>query len=197
MIYSFKTIGSVNNWHELEKVRILEMGEFSPALDESYLHIIYNCPYCGGIAQVYVQTEKVDSCKDIVIHCDFSRDANAGKLIKSHGAMIVSQRPTEISNTIISQVSTFIALRLTNSDDQSKVTSFAPNNFAAFLNGLPSLGTGEAFVIGESMKIPMKIKIPLLETVKNVKFDYRIAEWAKERAKEIDYTQTIEQWIQK
>ena len=77
------------------------------------------------------------------------------------GAMIISQRPVEIPNTVISQVSTFIALRLTNSADQSQIIKFAPNNFSTFLKSLPSLGNGDAFVIGESMKIPMKVKVPI------------------------------------
>jgi hypothetical protein len=113
------------------------------------------------------------------------------------GAMLISQRPTEISNTIISQVSTFIALRLTNSEDQSRIVGFAPNNFSVFLKSLSSLGTGEAFVIGESMKIPMKVKIPLLDSVKNIEFDSRIGIWQNQRADVVDYTQTIERWMQK
>ena len=113
------------------------------------------------------------------------------------GAMIISQRPAEISNTIISQVSTYIALRLTNSDDQAKITSFAPNSFSLFLKALASLGTGEAFVIGESLKIPMKVKIPLLESVKNVDFDKRIGVWNERRQKSPNYMKTIERWMQK
>lgn len=113
------------------------------------------------------------------------------------GAMLISQRPTEISNTIISQISTFVALRLTNSEDQAKITSFAPNNFTLFLKSLSSLSTGEAFVIGESMKIPMKIKIPLLDSVKNIEFDNRIAIWKEKRIDQVDYVPTIERWMQK
>ena len=113
------------------------------------------------------------------------------------GAMIISQRPVEIANTIISQVSTFITLRLTNSDDQAKIISFAPNNFSVFLKSLPSLGTGDAFVIGESMKIPMKVKIPLLDSVKNIEFDKRIGVWKNARKKVFNYNETIERWMQK
>lgn len=113
------------------------------------------------------------------------------------GAMIVSQRPVEIVNTIISQVSTFVALRLTNSEDQAKIISFAPNNFSIFLKSLSSLGTGEAFVIGESMKLPMKLRIPLLQSVKNVEFDKRISMWLEERPGVVDYTETIEGWMRK
>lgn len=113
------------------------------------------------------------------------------------GAMIISQRPVEIPNTIISQVSTFVALRLTNTEDQSKIISFAPNNFSIFLKSLPSLGNGDAFVIGESMKIPMKVKIPLLEAVRKVNFSSKIGIWQEERIKEFSYADTILRWMQK
>lgn len=113
------------------------------------------------------------------------------------GAMIISQRPVEIPNTIISQVSTFIALRLTNSEDQSRIISFAPNNFSMFLKSLPSLGNGDAFVIGESMKIPMKVKIPLLEAVKNVNFAAKIGAWQQEKPGDLNYNDTIIRWMQK
>ncbi|TCK85077.1 ATP-binding protein [Albibacterium bauzanense] len=113
------------------------------------------------------------------------------------GAMIISQRPVEIPNTILSQVSTFIALRLTNSEDQSKIISFAPNNFSMFLKSLPSLGNGDAFVIGECMKIPMKVKIPLLDTVKNINFAEKIRAWNQEKPEELSYSETIIRWMQK
>lgn len=113
------------------------------------------------------------------------------------GAMIISQRPVEIPNSIISQVSTFIALRLTNSDDQSQITRFAPNNFSTFLKSLPSLGNGDAFVIGESMKIPMKVKVPLLESVKNIDFDKKLGIWKEAKIEKPSYTDTIIRWIQK
>jgi DNA helicase HerA-like ATPase len=113
------------------------------------------------------------------------------------GAMIISQRPVEIPNTIISQVSTFIALRLTNSSDQSQIIKFAPNNFSTFLKSLPSLGNGDAFVIGESMKIPMKVKVPLLDSVKSIEFDKKIGVWKDKKNNKFSYTSTIERWIQK
>lgn len=111
--------------------------------------------------------------------------------------MIISQRPVEIPNTIISQVSTFTALRLSNSEDHSKIISFAPNNFSMFLKSLPSLGNGDAFVIGESMKTPMKVKIPLLDTVKNINFAAKIGVWNQEKPKSLNYGDTIIRWMQK
>ena len=47
------------------------------------------------------------------------------------------------------------------------------------------------------MKIPMKVKVPLLESVKNIDFDKKISIWKEERIKKYSYTNTIERWIQK
>jgi len=78
------------------------------------------------------------------------------------GAMIISQRPSEISETILAQVGTFIALRLTNSSDQAIVKASAPDNLISLIDLLPSLRTGEALVIGEAIKIPTRVRIPLM-----------------------------------
>lgn len=77
------------------------------------------------------------------------------------GAMVISQRPSEISETILAQVGTFIALRLTNSTDQSIVKSLAPDNMNSLINLLPALRIGEAVVVGEAIKIPSRIRLPL------------------------------------
>ena len=66
-----------------------------------------------------------------------------------------------------------------------------------FLKSLPSLGNGDAFVIGESMKIPMKVKIPLLDTVKNVNFTTKIGAWQQDKPENLNYNDTIIRWMQK
>jgi len=77
------------------------------------------------------------------------------------GAMVISQRPSEISETILSQTGTFIALRLTNTSDQSIVKSSSPDNLNSLIDLLPSLRIGEAIVVGEAIKIPSRIRVPL------------------------------------
>jgi len=69
------------------------------------------------------------------------------------GAMVITQRPSEISETILAQVGTLIALRLTNSSDQGIVKSTAPDNLNSLIDLLPSLRIGEAVIVGESIKI--------------------------------------------
>lgn len=75
------------------------------------------------------------------------------------GAMIVSQRPSEIDSTILSQCGTFFALRLTNSTDRSHISSTMSDNLDGLIGMLPILRTGEAIILGESVKLPMRTTI--------------------------------------
>lgn len=75
------------------------------------------------------------------------------------GAMIVSQRPSEINPTILSQCGTFFAMRLTNASDRSHVTGTLPDNLDGLTSMLPILRTGEAIVLGESVGLPMRTMI--------------------------------------
>jgi len=75
------------------------------------------------------------------------------------GAMIVSQRPSEINSTILSQCGTFFAMRLSNGNDRSKITSAISENLEGLTGMLPILRTGEAIILGEGVGIPMRTMI--------------------------------------
>ena len=75
------------------------------------------------------------------------------------GAMIVSQRPSEIDPTILSQCGTTISLRLTNSNDKGIVASTVSDNLTGLVNMLPILKTGESIIVGEAVRMPMRTKI--------------------------------------
>nr|WP_260926756.1 ATP-binding protein [Novosphingobium sp. 9] len=75
------------------------------------------------------------------------------------GAMIVSQRPSEINSTILSQCGTFFALRLSNGNDRSKITGAISENLEGLTSMLPILRTGEAIILGEGVGIPMRTMI--------------------------------------
>lgn len=77
------------------------------------------------------------------------------------GAMIVSQRPTEVDDTILSQCGTFIAMRQTNLSDRSKVQGSLPDNLAGVVDSLPILRTGEAIITGEAARLPVRCRISL------------------------------------
>ena len=77
------------------------------------------------------------------------------------GAMIVSQRPSEIDDTILSQCGTFVALRLSNSSDRAKVQAALPDNLSGIADTLAVLRTGEAVIAGEAAKLPVRCRIAL------------------------------------
>ena len=77
------------------------------------------------------------------------------------GAMVVSQRPSEVDATILSQCGTIVALRLSNAADRSHVVNAAADNLAGVLSLLPVLRTGEAIVVGEAVPLPMRVLVEL------------------------------------
>jgi DNA helicase HerA-like ATPase len=102
------------------------------------------------------------------------------------GAMIVSQRPSEIDETILSQCGTFFAMRLSNSSDRAKVQAALPDNLAGIVDMLPVLRTGETIIIGESARLPVRCRIPLLpQGLRPDSQDPEVAKsWSRERVKE-------------
>ena len=77
------------------------------------------------------------------------------------GAMVVSQRPSEVNETILSQCGTFFTLRLSNPVDRSRIQGALPDGLLSLLDVLPVLRTGEAVVLGEAAKLPMRCRITL------------------------------------
>lgn len=73
--------------------------------------------------------------------------------------LLSSQRPSEISETIFSQCSNFLAMRLTNPSDQSYVARLLPDTLGNLSDKLPTLGAGEALLIGEAVVMPSLVQI--------------------------------------
>lgn len=74
------------------------------------------------------------------------------------GLLIITQRPSEIESTVLSQCGTMISLRLTNSADRSKVQAAMPDDLGSLSGLLPSLRTGEGLIMGEAMPIPSRVR---------------------------------------
>jgi hypothetical protein len=79
--------------------------------------------------------------------------------------LVVSQRPSDVSQTILSQCNNFLILRLTNDQDQNVVRRLMPDSLAGVLDGLPLLDTGEALLLGDAILLParIKLKFPTIE----------------------------------
>ncbi|MBE0352673.1 ATP-binding protein [Pseudoalteromonas lipolytica] len=80
------------------------------------------------------------------------------------GSMLISQRPSEIDETILSQCGTLFSLRISNSADRSRVKSAMADSLSGIVDSLPVLRTGEAIVTGEAAKLPMRFKFRIPKT---------------------------------
>ncbi len=107
---------------------------------------------------------------------------------------IISQRPSEISETIFSQCNTFIVMRLTNPDDQNYVKRLLPDSMGNMTDTLPSLKTGEALLIGESIEMPCIVKIDKCEKYKPSSNDIEYIKIWQEQWKDVDFEKIVEQW---
>jgi DNA helicase HerA-like ATPase len=105
--------------------------------------------------------------------------------------MIVSQRPSDVSTTILSQCNNIISLRLTNADDQATVRKLLPESLESLLEALPIMDIGEAMVVGDSVLLPSRIKIdPPIEKPLSATIDF----WCRwqENVTNADFSNAIE-----
>lgn len=107
--------------------------------------------------------------------------------------MVVSQRPSEVSETIFSQCNNFVVLRLTNFNDQNCVKRLLPDNNSSLVDCLPTLSAGEALIVGDATTIPAIVKMELPNPKpKSDNVDF-YSKWNNEWV-DIDLVDTIKRW---
>ncbi|HCT5133382.1 ATP-binding protein [Aeromonas caviae] len=107
--------------------------------------------------------------------------------------MVVSQRPSEVSETIFAQCNNFMSLRLTNDADQAYIRRLFPDNSNAITEILPNLAPGECVVVGDAVLLPAVIKMPLPAPEPHSQSVKVHKEW-KEPWREVAFAQVIERW---
>ncbi len=131
-------------------------------------------------------------------------DASASEIVKriakegrkyGIGAMVVSQRPAEVDETILSQCGTIMALRLSNPEDRARVKGALPDNLGGLVDLLPVLRTGEAIVAGEAARLPVRCRVTLPAPEHRPKSsDPQVSEaWATKRIAE-GYDRVLASW---
>ncbi len=78
-------------------------------------------------------------------------------------AMVISQRPSELSETVLSQCNSLVAMRLSNPEDQHYIAKVVSDHFSSLIEMLPILRSGEAFIIGDAVLMPMRTLVDLPE----------------------------------
>lgn len=109
-------------------------------------------------AHLYMpQRNMAESADDISLDI-FERIAKEGR---KYGVslVVISQRPSEVNKTMLSQCSNFVSMRLTNAEDQGVIKRLLPDSLGGFSDILPTLDTGEALVVGDASLLPSRIRI--------------------------------------
>lgn len=88
----------------------------------------------------------------------FERIAKEGRKY-GFSLLVVSQRPSDVSKTILSQCNNFLSLRLTNDTDQGVIKRLMPDSLAGLTSILPLLDTGEALMLGDAVLLPSRIRL--------------------------------------
>jgi len=110
------------------------------------------------------------------------------------GMMLVTQRPSELDETVLSQCGSIVALRMTNTRDKGHVSSAMQDELREMMDVLSSLRTGEAIVSGEAVRIPSRVKF--FQADNAVKGSDPIASklWSNARPDVAEYQGSVQNW---
>ena len=109
-------------------------------------------------AHLYIPARTQGDAADEVSIQIFERLAKEGRKY-GVGLVIISQRPSEVNHTVLSQCNNFIAMRLTNSEDQNVIKRLLPDSLGSFGDILPILDVGEALVVGDASLLPTRVRV--------------------------------------
>lgn len=110
------------------------------------------------------------------------------------GMLLVTQRPSELDETVLSQCGSIVALRMTNTRDKGHVSAAMQDELREMADVLSSLRTGEAIVSGEAVRIPSRVKF--FQADNAVKSSDPIASklWANARPDVSEYETSVRNW---
>lgn len=110
------------------------------------------------------------------------------------GLLLVTQRPSELDETVLSQCGSIIALRMTNSKDRAHISAAVQDDLLDLVSILPSIRTGEGLIIGEIVKIPSRVKFEKTARAHNSSDPNITNEWMKDIPNPKEYEKVVELW---
>lgn len=109
-------------------------------------------------AHLYIPERSASDSSDSISVSVFERIAKEGRKY-GVGLVVISQRPSEVNRTVLSQCNNVIAMRLTNGDDQNVIRRLLPDSLGGFGELLPVLDIGEALVVGDASLLPTRVRV--------------------------------------
>ena len=131
---------------------VFTTAQWTPASDRHPIAVM-----CDE-AHLYLPDQSNASAADAVALDIFERIAKEGRKY-GVGLVIISQRPSEVNRTVLSQCNNVIAMRLSNGDDQNVIKRLLPDSLGSFGDLLPVLDIGEALVVGDASLLPTRIRV--------------------------------------
>ncbi|QGY45898.1 DUF853 family protein [Maribellus comscasis] len=110
------------------------------------------------------------------------------------GLLLVTQRPTELDETVLSQCGTTIALRMNNRGDRGHVSAAVQDELSNMIDLLPSLRTGEGLILGEAVKIPSRVKFRKISNAPKSSDPDVTQQWKKDKPDNSEYEKVVENW---
>jgi hypothetical protein len=107
---------------------------------------------------------------------------------------LITQRPSELDETVLSQIGTLIALRMTNSKDRGHVGSVMPDDLNDLVTLLPSLRTGEGLIMGEAVKIPSRVKFDKIAFAPKSADPLVSERWVLKKPNSKEYSELLLRW---
>lgn len=153
-----RIIFSVQQWIDKDKIHPIAIF-----CDEAHLYIPQNVKQ--GMESLSLMS--------------FERIAKEGRKY-GVGLVVITQRPSEVDRTVLSQSSNFVAMRLTNADDQNVIKKLLPDSIGNFGDLLPVLDVGEALVVGDASLLPSRILVKRPDPEPNSSTIKFWDEWSKE-----------------
>ena len=128
-------------------------------------------------AHLYIPAQLKSSMEERGL-ASFERIAKEGRKY-GISLVVISQRPSDVSKTVLSQCGNFIAMRLTNPDDQNVIKRLFPDNLGDFSEMLPILDIGESLIVGDACLLPSRVKIDRPKITPNSNTVQFWDEWSK------------------
>jgi DNA helicase HerA-like ATPase len=114
------------------------------------------------------------------------------------GLLLVTQRPSELDETVLSQCGTIVALRMNNTKDRGYVAAAIQDELQTIVDLLPSLRTGEGIISGEGVSIPSRVQFYKLSNAPKSADPEVTKEWSGTYTQnENDYKQLVSLWRNK
>ena len=140
--------------------------------------------------------EELDSQNAATVCCQvFERIAREGRKF-GLGLVLSSQRPSELSPSVLSQCNSFLLHRISNDRDQELVNRLVPDNLRGLLRELPSLPSQHAILLGWASELPVLVKMNDLPKEHQPRSDdpefWRV--WTREEERKIDWTAVADNW---